>query len=793
MSEITVPPRKRRRPALSCVECRRRKIKCDRRMPCSHCMQLKSTICTYPETHADVHNRRNVPKPSPKPLSVNRPLQGAQFFGTSSPLPKLPSLAILPSLADGSHSEEGSWDPTPVGSTDASPSERDVQNLVDCSRDLGQSPPSPVSLDKKKDQVMSVLGANFSSFGDVMLQVGSNHPTRVFEPAHLNSNQDLKSDPHKTQFFGQSHWMNTFNMFSRRCRYEDESGKVVTGFETDEVREVFQKCRKLNQAMKAKLSIGLDINTNFKDHMPPRELADQLVDLYFRTHEAIYRILHIPSFKKEYIEYWNHPESTSTSFIVKMLLVMSIGTCFYQGQGEEDIRLKAKQWVSSSQAWTGTLFDKEQLNISTIQINCLLLIARQINSIGIDLIWIPTGNLLRIAFSMGFHRDPKHFPKLPIFVAEMRRRIWATVLELTVQNSIDLGMPPLISSNDFDTEPPSNINDEDITEGTKIIPTPKPLHVFTQTSIQISLVKSVRTRLETVHFVNSFHSVPSYDDVLRLGQEISKACNDASRLVQSYPPYLPRPTAFHSSLLDIYIRRFVLEVHRPFFVRSQTDPRYYFSRKVCIENALEIFSHSGVADLQSKRDPHIRDDYESLKTVGGGLFKTIFFHAITVVTVELVLLLDEDIASGLPPTAQAKASREPLYQAIKDMSKLATDRVRMGEDNFKGPVFFNAATAVIHAKASGIPPDQIVPDAAKRSANECLEILKGRLNRTAPDEAQVEGQPEIHAGAWSDGAGEPDFGFDLMMPDVNMMNFGMQEGFGFEMEDSWLCTGWDAN
>jgi hypothetical protein len=212
MSEATVPPRKRHRPALSCVECRRRKIKCDRRMPCSHCMQLKSTICTYPETHSDVANRRNVPKPSPNLLSVNRALQGAQALGTSSPLPKLPCLALLPRLTDGSHSEEGSWGPTPIGSTNDSPSEKDVQKLVDHARELEQPPPSSVSLNKNTDQVMSVLGANFSSFGDVMLQVGSNHPNGVFEPPHLMSTQDLKSDPHKTQFFGRSHWMNTFNM-----------------------------------------------------------------------------------------------------------------------------------------------------------------------------------------------------------------------------------------------------------------------------------------------------------------------------------------------------------------------------------------------------------------------------------------------------------------------------------------------------------------------------------------------------------------------------------------------------
>ena len=41
------PPRKRRRPALSCVECRRRKIKCDRNKPCGPCLQSQSPTCTF--------------------------------------------------------------------------------------------------------------------------------------------------------------------------------------------------------------------------------------------------------------------------------------------------------------------------------------------------------------------------------------------------------------------------------------------------------------------------------------------------------------------------------------------------------------------------------------------------------------------------------------------------------------------------------------------------------------------------------------------------------------------------
>ena len=46
--ESSEPPRKRRRPALSCIQCRRRKVKCDRNEPCNQCKSSrKAHNCSY--------------------------------------------------------------------------------------------------------------------------------------------------------------------------------------------------------------------------------------------------------------------------------------------------------------------------------------------------------------------------------------------------------------------------------------------------------------------------------------------------------------------------------------------------------------------------------------------------------------------------------------------------------------------------------------------------------------------------------------------------------------------------
>lgn len=75
-SSSTAPmerPRQRRRPAFSCLECRRRKIKCDRKDPCSHCVSV-AIQCVHkvfrdaPET-SSVQNRTQSRTAPPSPVS----------------------------------------------------------------------------------------------------------------------------------------------------------------------------------------------------------------------------------------------------------------------------------------------------------------------------------------------------------------------------------------------------------------------------------------------------------------------------------------------------------------------------------------------------------------------------------------------------------------------------------------------------------------------------------------------------------------------------------------------------
>lgn len=110
-------PRRRRRPAFSCLECRRRKIKCDRKDPCSHCVSV-AIQCVHkvfrdaPETspvQSSTQGRTAVSSPVDTPSSraqsrqsrthkivnekgrvTSRPLVARADISQSTPAPTLP-------------------------------------------------------------------------------------------------------------------------------------------------------------------------------------------------------------------------------------------------------------------------------------------------------------------------------------------------------------------------------------------------------------------------------------------------------------------------------------------------------------------------------------------------------------------------------------------------------------------------------------------------------------------------------------------------------------------------------
>ena len=75
--------------------------------------------------------------------------------------------------------------------------------------------------------------------------------------------------------------------------------------------------------------------------------------------------------------------------------------------------------------------------------------------------WVLSGSLVRVAISMGYHRDGEAL-KLPPFETEMRRRIWWQIVNHDLTLTVDCGFKHISIPKDFDTKQPLNLNDADM-------------------------------------------------------------------------------------------------------------------------------------------------------------------------------------------------------------------------------------------------------------------------------------------------------------------------------------------
>jgi len=80
------------------------------------------------------------------------------------------------------------------------------------------------------------------------------------------------------------------------------------------------------------------------------------------------------------------------------------------------------------------------------------------------------GLAVRAALRLGLHRDDSHYSNISVFRGEMLRWIWSVMLHMDLQASPQVGLPRIIKTGTYDTQPPRNILDADFDEHTQVLP-----------------------------------------------------------------------------------------------------------------------------------------------------------------------------------------------------------------------------------------------------------------------------------------------------------------------------------
>ncbi|KAJ3494516.1 hypothetical protein NLG97_g4034 [Lecanicillium saksenae] len=96
--EIVEPPRKRKRPMISCTECHQRKQKCDRQQPCSRCIKREiPEKCSYevPDTQQVVVDEGSPPHVATVSTAGSLSAASSSFLGVIPTLPENTSEALV--------------------------------------------------------------------------------------------------------------------------------------------------------------------------------------------------------------------------------------------------------------------------------------------------------------------------------------------------------------------------------------------------------------------------------------------------------------------------------------------------------------------------------------------------------------------------------------------------------------------------------------------------------------------------------------------------------------------------
>lgn len=219
--------------------------------------------------------------------------------------------------------------------------------------------------------------------------------------------------------------------------------------------------------------------------------------------------------------------------------------------------------------------------------------------------WFDMGIILRLAFRMGYHRDPSTFPGTTTpFDGEMRRRVWLHVFQLDALFSFQIGLPSMIPAECCDTHVPRNLNDADLHVGMSALPPSRPSSEYTPFLYFISKASVMRIFKKIVAHTMSL-SPPSYSRTLTLDAEMRGAYS-------LLPDFLKRRDT-SQSLMDsseiilnrcnielLYLKGLVV-LHRRYIRYEQQDAKFESSRRFCVEAALEILARQ--ADLHQAFQP----------------------------------------------------------------------------------------------------------------------------------------------------------------------------------------------
>ncbi len=328
------------------------------------------------------------------------------------------------------------------------------------------------------------------------------------------------------------------------------------------------------------------------DLLPNKMACDRLLESYLTTGEGIFRILHIPSFRREYDKYWDGQEY-SESFLPRLLCMLAIASSSAAespplGSGNSEV-IHAATVAALVRSWLDSLRGKQLVDFTTLQAEVLILYAQKFIAPRSQDHWTQLGSVVRMAMTMGLHRDPSEFPQITIFGGEIRRRLWFTIMDMDVHVSLACSLPTVVRYGEYSCQPPRNLDDEELAPDMKELPKSKPMDQPTNSQLQSYAASTLPWRMRVASILARIDTVYDYSEVLEIAGKLEGILDDVSCLFpRQYSPdplqrYKDWRLRFH---LDVQVRQALLALYRPFALSTSNCPAQisagYLKSSMCV-------------------------------------------------------------------------------------------------------------------------------------------------------------------------------------------------------------------
>ncbi|CAG8254376.1 unnamed protein product [Penicillium salamii] len=411
----------------SCVVCRSRKVRCDKRAPCSNCRRA-NIACVFPPTDRPPRWARHLDQ------SASSERADGVADGVMERLHHLEKLvADLSSQLEQTKSVAPSAGGSSVGSPESSAKDR------------------PPNLSAGNESMHTQLGRLVIQDSNRSRYVSSGFWSRVND--ELDS---LKFDAH--------------NLFAGG--YASSDGESLP----DETSSTWGS--EQTHAARHGFLFGHNLNSSSPDldnlHPLPSQIPF-LLDLFSDNVNMILQVVHLPTVRKMVRDWRDRdmkgltPAQEALMFSIYYAAITSMedeDTIRNFGTTKAELSLRYRQGLEHALARANFLGAPDLTLVQAFAIFLGLL--RRYESPAF--VWMMTGLAIRMGQALGLHRDGSHFDHLSPYEVEIRRRVWWVLCILDVRASEDQGMDYTIPSAGFDTKIPLNLNDSDLDPQSKEMP-----------------------------------------------------------------------------------------------------------------------------------------------------------------------------------------------------------------------------------------------------------------------------------------------------------------------------------